>query len=40
MDFEARISEMKSREYVVNQKVGELKSQVEYVVAHKGSLEN
>ena len=39
-DFEARISELESRESVVSQQVGELKTQVEGMVAQKGSLEN
>ena len=39
-DFEAKISELESRESVVSQQVGELKTQVEDLVAQKGSLEN
>ena len=39
-DFEARISELESRESAANQQVGELKTQVEELVVQKGSLEN
>ena len=39
-DFEAKISELESRESATSQQVGELKTQVEELVVHKGSLES
>ena len=39
-DFEARISKLELREPTMSQQVGELKNQVEELVAPKGFIEN